>query len=250
MKFKGLLAHAALLLAVLSNGQVPSGQAPSPKFEIVSIKPTNPAVPPPRGPQQLLFPGGRYSNRHASVFALLEFAYPENSVPNVTLIGLPDWAYGRGHVTFDVEAQPPVGMKLGGDNLRLMMRALLTERFRFRAHFETRSEPVYFLAKGAQAPRHIHLTKNQMDPGQAMQLGIGWQHMSLDARGVSMADLCSRLAPHLGRPVIDRTGLVGYYDIDLPMSAADRPEGGNRDFREIVIDGIKSELGLDLISGS
>jgi uncharacterized protein (TIGR03435 family) len=46
--------------------------------------------------------------------------------------------------------------------------------------------------------------------------------------GVSMADLARNLAPFTGRPIVDKTGLTGVYDLDLtwtPDEAPPAPDG-------------------------
>jgi uncharacterized protein (TIGR03435 family) len=42
---------------------------------------------------------------------------------------------------------------------------------------------------------------------------------------VSMADFARNLAPFTGRPVVDKTGLTGAYDIDLTWTPDQGPAG-------------------------
>ena len=48
--------------------------------------------------------------------------------------------------------------------------------------------------------------------------------VTLTSRGVPLADLAYSLRRQLGRPVTDRTGLTGTYDIDLTWATEDAPD--------------------------
>jgi uncharacterized protein (TIGR03435 family) len=50
----------------------------------------------------------------------------------------------------------------------------------------------------------------------------------LTAEGIRLADLAIQLSDPMERPVIDRTGLTGRYDIRLDVSAL-QPTDGNRE---------------------
>ena len=66
---------------------------------------------------------------------------------------------------------------------------------------------------------------------------------SLIAGGVTLAEFASTISPRVDRPVIDRTGLNGFYDVDLtwaPTTIA--PD----DTRPSIFTAVQEQLGLKL----
>jgi uncharacterized protein (TIGR03435 family) len=73
----------------------------------------------------------------------------------------------------------------------------------------------------------------------------------LMAKAITMADLASLITPWVDRPVIDRTGLQGVFDVDVegvevkpagPFGPSYRPS----DTQESIFDTVQSQLGLRL----
>jgi len=142
------------------------------------------------------------------------------------------------------------------DEMRLMMRALLAERFKLAIHSETQQMPVYglVLAKpGTLGPKLVaHLSSEPCDttpPTQAkgakappLTVAGGFPAIcggivglpnstpgmtTLGGRNVPIGQLASVLTGlgNLGRPVQDQTGLTGTYDFVLEL--ADTQAGGD-----------------------
>lgn len=99
-----------------------------------------------------------------------------------------------------------------------MMRSLLIERFHLKYHIENREIPVFALIVG---PRGHKLTlgedgrcKEQIKEGQRCgdilipRFGTGMYNMPIGA-------LITGIGQRAGRPIIDKTGLTGRYDINL-----------------------------------
>jgi uncharacterized protein (TIGR03435 family) len=138
-----------------------------------------------------------------------------------------------------------------------MLRTLLTQRFQLAAHRETRELAVYLLALARadgrpgdqmrsagtecappQGPPNIPAPPPPPPPpGESLARGVPLSGASarclslrmsttngdhLSFREVSMPILVQRFVDILQRPVIDRTGLTGSFDVDLTYSA-DRP---------------------------
>jgi uncharacterized protein (TIGR03435 family) len=138
---------------------------------------------------------------------------------------------------FDIVAKIPPGAT--NEQVNVMIRNLLVERFGLAVHRETRELPVYELvvAKGGlkmkevekpdglPAPRTGSLL-SQMSQGKdgfpelphgirplyALPMSGG---LRVSARAVTMAALLTMLKNQIGGPVVDRTGLTGAYDFDL-----------------------------------
>jgi uncharacterized protein (TIGR03435 family) len=121
------------------------------------------------------------------------------------------------------------------DQLMLMLRALLVERFQFRFHVEKREMQVYVLTKAEEEWKPTARMK-PMDcagkstalptsgPIRADNMPCGMTMMGtngIQARGVTMTQFVSTLASvgQLG-VVHDRTGLTGTYMIELDATPA------------------------------
>jgi len=94
-----------------------------------------------------------------------------------------------------------------------MLRALLNERFKLVLHHETRELPMYSLVRGKGQLR----LKDALEPGgprNGFDLAIGRR----SARNMSMARLAVFVALVLRAPVLEKTGLPGYYDFPLELT--------------------------------
>ena len=142
----------------------------------------------------------------------------------VTLRDCVTWAYGvrddqvLGLAWIGTERYDIAG-KAGGPTplpeLRLMLRALLTDRFGLALHHETRERPVFVMVVGENGPR---LTPaSGIGPGtlKVADASLLFQHYTL-------AELAERLSVRLGRPVLDRTEIAGAYDLSVPLAGGIR----------------------------
>jgi uncharacterized protein (TIGR03435 family) len=146
----------------------------------------------------------RYANAHDhSLLALW-------SMP---IEGGEDWIdYDR--FTIDAKA----GGAPGQEEMRgPMMQALLEERFQLKCHRETREVPVYELRVGegglSLRPSKVTASERLLSGGRIV---VETQATSLNR----LAWLLSLVPAGLGRPVIDRTGIVGIFDCQLAYSPA------------------------------
>ncbi len=130
--------------------------------------------------------------------------------------------------SFDVMARFPRGT--AEEDFRAMLRNLLIERFGLIVHTETRDLQVYALVVGRRGPRLTESTAGStapipkgndcfppLPPGQPY---IAARHSSggrtcLAAQQEPIAVLVHMLRSHMDRPMVDRTGLTGKYDIAL-----------------------------------
>jgi uncharacterized protein (TIGR03435 family) len=147
---------------------------------------------------------------------------------------------------FDIEAKaagdvtPTPRSEIGP--LNLMVQALLSERFKLVVRWEDRERPVYVLtlarSDGTPGPGLVSSTcpprgaspPAPQDDGKAPPAGTGAKrhcgaiHTTsgvMDGDGVSMTEFSESLAFSLMAPVLDRTGLVGVYDLDTTFDMRD-----------------------------
>jgi uncharacterized protein (TIGR03435 family) len=167
------------------------------------------------------FPGGRWHATNYTLRMSLRTAY--DTLPN-HVVGGPNWVDSE---RYDIDAKAASELIPLNDGDRVpktkqMLRALLEERFRLAVHREEREEPVYVLTVGKGGPK---LLKPKVDPKDclddvtpitsACHMFIGGQGRGLSGHTVNISDLVSVLNTYTDRPVIDKTGLKGAFDITL-----------------------------------
>ena len=220
--------------------------------------------------------GGLFST-NVSLDSYIIFAYKIADASQYQSLGaqLPKWA--RPPAKFDVEAR--VEGTPTKDQLRLMMQALLKDRFELSMHREMKQLPVYALVladsghPGSQLKPHPENlpcpaipTTPPKGPEPPPVCGLiqtwtdeGLFHMRMI--NVSMETIAGSLVPFLGpmgrlddRPTIDRTGLRGKYDFTLafqPEPPQSSPQGGTQEEAEMtgpaLVEALRKQLGLKLV---
>jgi len=110
-----------------------------------------------------------------------------------------------------------------------MLQSLLADRFKLTIHRESKELPVYALAIAESGPKlqeaqHGDTYANGIKgpdgrPGGPGNIRIGRD--TLTGQALSMADFVRALSDQLGRPVLDKTGLTGRYDLNLQWTPDD-----------------------------
>jgi uncharacterized protein (TIGR03435 family) len=183
-------------------------------FEVASIKPNagndNRAM---IGMQ----PGGRFIATGINVKFLIGMAY---NLRDFQISGGPGWITSE---RFDINAKPPEGSpaRIPPEQIREMVKALLAERFQLKTRTESKEMPVYQLVVAKNGPKMTPAAAegdSQGGPGM-IRMGRG----QLEGSRMAMAMLANQIATQVGRPVIDKTGLTGQYDVKLEWT----PEPGH-----------------------
>jgi uncharacterized protein (TIGR03435 family) len=130
-----------------------------------------------------------------------------------------------------------------------MLRALLEDRFHLQLHIETRQEAILKL-EAAKGSIKITQAEPPVPPAKEGPVGaaIGNDSGRIVGNRSTMAGLAKTLAIFLKRPVVDQTGLTGYYDFDVKWSAPEAaaapglgPEGIG-----LLISALQNQFGLSL----
>jgi uncharacterized protein (TIGR03435 family) len=260
---------AASLTALAATPAAQQAAAPSaaPAFEVASIKPNRSGSP--RAVGLTLMPGGRVLAQNVPLHDLIRSAY---ALEESQLEGGPGWITSE---RFDLEAR--TSPDATADQARASTRALLAERFGFAGHTEVRQLPVYEL-RMAKADRSLGPGLRPSGPecrpatmpaglpaapppptGAGMPLGTGglicpggFLLGRLSIRSVDMPAFASALWRRIvRRPVLDRTGLDGRFDVDLTywseferVNGAPAPETG----APSIFTAVQEQLGLRLES--
>jgi uncharacterized protein (TIGR03435 family) len=200
----------------------------APAFEVASIRPSDSEATANRGGVQITQSQVRAVGLTLRVYLGVAYRLPTDRV-----LG-PDWL---GSTRFDLQANLPAGARQ--DQIPDMLQALFVERFKARAHRESREMPVYTLevAKGGFTLDKVSADRDAGPPGGVETSGAGGpQGVTVDmgrgsswsltparfeGRKLSMAALAQVLTPFAGRPVLNRTGIDGQYDISFAVSEQD-----------------------------
>ena len=206
-------------LAVLTAGWMFGQPATAPlTFEVASIKPT--AETGFRTGIQMV-PGGGLRVSGATLKMLLTIAY---DVREFQIVGGPGWISSD---RYDIMAKPAgsgsdtqaselgqmtdAEMKTAREQLQQRLQALLAERCQLAIHRETKEQSVYALLVGKGGPKIQPVETKTAGGPPRMMMG----HGMVNGQGVELQMLATALSNQLGRPVLDRTGLTGRYDIRL-----------------------------------
>jgi uncharacterized protein (TIGR03435 family) len=247
---------AAFLLNAILAAQ-PTVAKTEPRFDVASIR----AVPP-NAPTVMTDPdstaimrGGRYVDSRELLHSMIAFAYNVASWRQV--IGLPNWAENQSFAVSakpaeDFPALPPLENR---EQVRLMVRAMLADRFHLQLHTETRKEPVYNLevAKGGIKIKEVD---PPVPPAKEGHVGAAYGDDGgrMIGNKSTMAGMVDNLTVMLQRTVIDQTGLKGYYDFDVRWSSPDAPARAATGFGAegiaLVISILPEKFGLRLTSAT
>jgi uncharacterized protein (TIGR03435 family) len=200
------VAAAITALALTLQAQTP------PAFEVASIK-RNLDGPGNSGSMNL--PGGRISLTNQQLRQIIRSAY--GSI-DLEVIGGPDWLDNE---RWNILATAPSGSPVDAP-WREMLKSLLEDRFKLRAHIEQRERPIFvmvFARPEKQLGPKISLTQctGQLC-GNTSSNTQGIVSGTLTSRSRTMEDIGRSLSNYAGRRVFDRTGLEGKYDFELTWS--------------------------------
>jgi uncharacterized protein (TIGR03435 family) len=193
------------------------------EFEVATVRRNNSAT------ESMRFPppsNGQFAVANVSLKVLISYAF---NVQGSDISGDPAWIASD---KYDVTAKAAIA-NLSLDQYRLMVQALLTDRFKLAAHRETKERNGFVLVTAKGGPKLAEANAQSCvergaprDPGKSDAVTCGTFFTgpsSLDARKMSMAQFANTLSMVLGNPVLDKTGIAGSFDIHLEFD----PEGTN-----------------------
>ena len=139
---------------------------------------------------------------------------------------------------FDVAATFPSSTPK--EQIPLMLKTLLADRFKLEAHTEMKEHSIYALTVGKGGAK----IKESAADDSSMTNRMGTGHMDLHKVTMQrLADLLSGTTLNMDeRPVVDMTGLKGLYDITL-----DWADAGQTD-KPSLFTAVAEQLGLKLRS--
>lgn len=245
---KLLLAVTAVLSVVVpflfgavTTSQVHAQSQPAsvsqPVFEVASVKRAKPAS----GtiPVGIDTQPGKLTAQNETLKNLISAAY---GVKPYQIFG-PEWLDSERYEIVAKAAKP-----VGDDQLMRMLQPLLVERFKLTLHREKKELRVFTLAVDKNGPK---ITKSKDEGETNINMGRG----RITARHASLSEFAKLLSLQTDRPVVDRTGMVGQFDITLTWApdapTATPPAGGENTGRDNASDptiftAVREQLGLRL----
>jgi len=199
----------------------------TPKFQMVSIQSCEAF----RGRKAEDLTRGRLRSECTTVERLIQQAYGPyangemNPLSSITVTGGSAWINSALY-EIDAKAAEPEGQAMMNGP---MLQALLEDRFKLKIHRETREVPVYELVvakggaklqpfQGSCIPyRDVEYPPSRSVPlgqrcGESRRTGNGFE-----MKGATMADLRMFFLVTLDRPVIDKTGMAGRFNLHLEL---------------------------------
>jgi len=165
---------------------------------------------------------------------IIDYAYSFERPNMVT--GMPEWTQHENYniVAKVADADLPAFRKLNQADRKLMLQALLADKFQLKAHRVPREISIYALVVDKNGPKIAGL--KPATPGDTYPNGPKYPNGRLAGPGTitpngmsgmtgqaaqmpALAVMLSRLG--LGREVVDKTGLTGKYDFTLRFSPTD-----------------------------
>jgi uncharacterized protein (TIGR03435 family) len=200
-----------LSLALIALGAAVAQQdATKPTFDVASVKPS------PRESGRDLLNINLGTARHGTVTLgnttlseCIRYAYGLSSEDQISG---PDWIRDR-NLRVDITAKAPPETAL--DQLLLMTQRLLAERFLLTIHHEQKAVPHGELVVVGNGPKRC----DSQEEGPSTLKVFGRGHLAYDHLPMRM--LAVLLSRQLRQTVLDRTGLPGYYNIDLQWTPDD-----------------------------
>jgi uncharacterized protein (TIGR03435 family) len=203
-----------------------SGQsATRPSFETASVKPNKSGS----GSASENETNGRLSATNITLRDCLKLAYGLKSYQ----ISGPAWLSEE---RYDIAAKAPDHTASG--QLMAMLQTLLTERFSLMLHRDRQELPVYALVVGKNGSKLQAVSAGDIQS----RLRRDNATATLTGTKMSMADLADSLSGQVDRPVVDKTGLTGVFDVTLKWTPAEKHATPD----PALFTAIEEQLGLKL----
>jgi uncharacterized protein (TIGR03435 family) len=196
--------------------------------------------------------------RNAPVTQLIAQAY---RTEHSRLSGAPDWAT-KDRYDMDAKMDSEVAdalQKLSVADQKLarqhMLRVLVRDYLKVTFHMETTEVPIFELVVAKNGPK-LKAPADPNSPGQGVRVSGMSGATTWDAKNAPIATILNQLSYAAGRPVYDKTGLTGTYDIavkytpDRPASAGPGADSAAPpDDAPSISTALEEQLGLKLVPG-
>lgn len=232
---------AGVALAVVTLGAAaPAAQSIADRFEIVSIR----RVPNPcalfsttvrcdtsNAPRMFvrLFEG-RLEASNVSMMDLIRVAYGVERGHASVVRGESRWMVNDRYDVIGITGDQSTGTLAEYPHTRRQLQALLRDRFGLRVEMQSKKATVQVLTRvaGAGVPglRPVPAPCRPADSPASSQTTtvagceLQFTSLTLKGTGVTMGELARALSSRISAPVVDETGLEGFFDVSLTLDSA------------------------------
>jgi uncharacterized protein (TIGR03435 family) len=218
---------------------------------VASVKPTY--APPGRrvfafsGPSRIVISGNRVTTG-GNLLGFVEAAYNLQAYQ----VSAADVDRAVLSQVYDIEARAPGDGIPKQEEVRQMLQKLLVDRFQLKFHREPKEMAVYILTIGKNGPKVKAGTPGEQ-PKSAGSLGTSGGLTQVSFTSFSISEFVRTFASQFDRPVLDKTGLTGGYDLTLefalrlpqmPGAEQAAPDAGLP-----IVAAIQQQLGLKVTPG-
>ena len=199
-----------------------------PEFDVASVKANHSGND--KGSIQMA--KGALTMMNAPLVKIISTAFGISEDRDAYLLAGPSWIREE---RYDVIAKFPAASS--ADQVRLMLQALLNERFGMRFHREMREVPAYALIVAKSGLKARPAAEGSLG---GFRRGAG----HLESRSGTMAALADKLSQSSDRPVVDKTAIPGAYEFALdwvPDQLQNEGRGGPS-----LFSAIQDQIGLKL----
>jgi uncharacterized protein (TIGR03435 family) len=218
------LAGTAILVVMFAQKQA------APAFEVVSVKPADPAA-------VGRFTSGAYDGFRGRNLRLIDLIMNAWQLNREQVAGGPNWLETLG---WDIDARGPAGASPA--QVPAMMKTMLADRFALGVHWESRTLSVYAL----------EVEKNGLKLRKGDGLGgVATGRTLIRDRSATMPELASQLSSYLGRHVVDKSGITGQYAVELSFAPVEPnviAGDSKEDTAPSIFQALREQAGLKLVS--
>jgi uncharacterized protein (TIGR03435 family) len=232
-------AAAAIAGSLMLAAQTPApglNQAPR-QFDVASIRKTDAERPKVYTNPFSFSPGGRFTATNVTLTDIIVMAYKTR---RIQMRGGPAWIDSE---RFNILAQTDAASgEVKPEQWAPLVQALLEDRFKLLLHREIEESTVYALVPGKTPPR-IQPAKD----GEKTTVTPG-EHGQLNFTNIPVVGLVNTLANILHAPVVDQTGIKGFFDFTLdPLALSDPKQPVTPDaWPDLVLAAVREQLGFKL----
>jgi uncharacterized protein (TIGR03435 family) len=207
----------------------------NPDWDVVTVKPSDPI----HSENTFDVRGRHVIAGNRTVEMMLRMAY---GIQPSQILGGPDWIRTE---HFDADGFADVEGQVNLKQFQILIRKLLAERFGLVMHVEQRETSVYALtvAKGGSK-----LTKSAGDPDGLPNDDDrrNGTVRSVQMENATMGDFALDLMFYTDRPVVDRTGLSGRYNLMLKWTFDETQPSADASAPPSIFTAIQEQVGLRL----
>jgi len=206
-----------------------------PDWDVVTVKPSDPNTVGDHIEQH-----GRHltlSNETIEMMLVLGYSVQKNQIADA-----PDWVRTE---RWEIDGLSNMDGELNLPQLQKMIQKALAERFGLKMHREKREMSVYAIVVAKGGPKMTVSTNSTNAPPEQHPRDGSGQHTEI-LKNFSMDDLALILQFRVDRPVLNRTGLNGRYDMTLKWTYDEDRAPTDGTAAPSLFTAMQEELGLKL----